>query len=58
MADQTHEQIRIRAHQLWEIAGRPEGREDEFWHEAERELRLSNGANNPEEKADTFLEEC
>ena len=56
MADQTHEQIRIRAHQLWEIAGRPEGREDEFWHEAERELRLSNGANNPEERADTFLE--
>ncbi len=38
MAYPTDEQIRSRAHQLWEEAGRPEGRGDEFWHQAEREL--------------------
>jgi hypothetical protein len=55
MPNTTEEQIRSRAHQLWEIAGRPEGREDEFWHEAERELK-SGGAINPDEKSETFLE--
>jgi hypothetical protein len=28
------EQVRQRAYELWEEAGRPEGRGDEFWHEA------------------------
>lgn len=51
----TEDQIRTRAHQLWEIAGRPEGRDDEFWHEAERELKDGN-TNNPDEKSETFLE--
>jgi Protein of unknown function (DUF2934) len=27
-----------RAYQLWEKAGRPEGRDQEFYHQAEREL--------------------
>lgn len=27
----TDEQIRTRAHQLWELAGSPAGRDDEFW---------------------------
>jgi Protein of unknown function (DUF2934) len=31
--------IRRRAHELWELAGKPDGREDEFWLEAERELK-------------------
>jgi hypothetical protein len=30
--------IRDRAYQLWDQAGRPEGREQEFWYDAEREL--------------------
>jgi hypothetical protein len=34
----TDDQIRERAYQLWEQVGRPEGRADEFWHAAEREL--------------------
>lgn len=34
----TEEQIRNYAHQLWETAGRPEGRDTEFWHAAEVEL--------------------
>lgn len=55
MPTPTEEQIRIRAHQLWDLAGRPEGREDEFWHEAERELK-DRATDNPDEKSDTFLE--
>jgi hypothetical protein len=34
----SEEQIRNYAHQLWEKAGRPEGRSDEFWHQAQIEL--------------------
>jgi hypothetical protein len=30
--------IRERAHKLWEQAGKPEGKESEFWLEAERQL--------------------
>ena len=36
ISDET--KIRDRAYQLWEQAGQPEGRDAEFWHEAEREL--------------------
>jgi hypothetical protein len=32
------DRIRERAHQIWEEQGRPEGRELEHWHEAERQL--------------------
>jgi hypothetical protein len=39
MAKPSEEEIRKRAHELWEQAGKPEGREDEFWHLAEQELR-------------------
>ena len=31
-------QIRNYAYQLWEKAGKPEGRDDEFWRAAEIEL--------------------
>ena len=45
----------IRAHELWEIAWRPEGRDDQFWHQAKREL-MERPTNNPGEKSETFLE--
>jgi hypothetical protein len=32
------EAIRRRAYELWEHAGRPDGRSDEFWHAARLEL--------------------
>lgn len=35
----TEEEIRTRAHELWQLAGEPEGKEHHFWIEAERELR-------------------
>lgn len=31
--------IRQRAHELWAAAGKPDGKEDHFWLEAERQLR-------------------
>ena len=53
MAKPTEEQIRVRAHELWEQAGKPEGRENEFWHQAEKELTQGKTS---EEKSGTFLE--
>jgi DUF2934 family protein len=53
MAKPTEEQIRIRAHELWEKNHRPDGRDDEFWHQAERELSQEV---SPDEKSKTFLE--
>jgi hypothetical protein len=41
--------IRNRAYELWDQAGQPEGREQEFWYEAERELA-------EEEEVDTSAE--
>jgi hypothetical protein len=32
--------IALRAYQLWDAAGRPEGRSEEFYFAAEQELRL------------------
>lgn len=38
--------IRERAHWLWEEAGRPEGRDDEFWRQAEREIEGESGGQS------------
>ncbi|GGI33627.1 MULTISPECIES: DUF2934 domain-containing protein [Bradyrhizobium] len=48
MAFPTEEQIKNKAHELWEKAGRPEGRELEFWHQAERELQEQAERGAPE----------
>jgi hypothetical protein len=34
----NHDGIRELAYQLWLDAGQPEGRDDEFWYQAERQL--------------------
>ena len=39
MEQPTKEQIIHRAYELWEQAGKPDGRDDEFYHLAEQELR-------------------
>ena len=39
MTEPRDEQILNRAYKIWEQHGRPEGREDEFWHLAQQELR-------------------
>jgi hypothetical protein len=43
------------AHQLWEAAGKPDGRDQEFWIEAERQL-AQDTVYNPDETSDRFLE--
>ena len=51
MADEREEKIRQRAHELWENGGKPEGREMDFWLQAERELSADGtkdaGASGP-----------
>jgi len=37
-ARRSREKIRMRAHELWEHHGRPVGRDEEFWFQAEAEL--------------------
>lgn len=44
-----HDEIAVRAYELWEGYGRPEGRDTEIWLEAERQLlgtdpQVNNGA--------------
>lgn len=39
MENPTKDQIIHRACELWEQAGKPEGRDDEFYRQAEQELR-------------------
>lgn len=55
MTSPHEEAIRARAKQLWEQAGRPEGRDQEFWLQAELDLK-KDAASNPDEKSKTFLE--
>jgi Protein of unknown function (DUF2934) len=55
MAQPTEEQIRKRAFELWEQAGKPEGREDEFWNQAQRELQDAEGRGD---QARTATVEC
>jgi Protein of unknown function (DUF2934) len=53
MEKPTKEQIIHRAYVLWEQAGKPEGRDQEFYHQAEKELNQGVAAD---EKSETFLE--
>lgn len=39
MPDVYEDEIRKRAHRLWEEASKPQGKEDHFWLEAERQLK-------------------
>ena len=39
MAKPTEQYIVARAYRLWEAAGMPEGKDEEFWRDAEQELR-------------------
>jgi len=46
--NKQHEAIRTRPYELWEWAGRPTGRDLEFWLRAERELE-DKEAKQPED---------
>jgi hypothetical protein len=54
MVNPTRMEVVRRAYELWEQAGKPEGRDQEFYLEAEREL--SSPAASSDEKSETFLE--
>jgi hypothetical protein len=41
MDTDLHERIRRRAYELWEQEGRPEGRAEEHWSRAEREVQAA-----------------
>jgi hypothetical protein len=43
--------IRQRAHELWEENYRPDGRDEEFWHQAERELAIASADADQGKKA-------
>ena len=43
----AHEVVRARATELWEINGRPAGRDLEFWLQAERELQEAENQADP-----------
>jgi hypothetical protein len=53
MTTPTEEQIIHRAYELWEQAGKPDNRDKEFYHQAEKDL--SQGTTS-DEKSETFLE--
>ena len=44
MSNPTKEQIIHRAYELWEQAGKPEDRDQEFYHQAEKELKGAEDA--------------
>ena len=53
MPTPTQEQIIHRAYELWEQAGKPDSRDKEFYHQAEKDL--SQGTSS-DEKSATLLE--
>jgi len=47
-ARRSTEEIRVRARELWEQHGRPVGRDEEFWLQAESELREGRTGCHPD----------
>ncbi len=46
----SHDEISRKAKELWENYGRPEGRDDEIWLEAERSLAGTSSPRTSEER--------
>ena len=53
MAKPTEQEIAARAYRLWEAAGMPKAKDEEFWHAAEQEL-LNEDKSNPGQTPDTL----
>jgi hypothetical protein len=47
MSEPTQEQIERRVYELWQQAGFPEGRDEEFRRQAEQQLRNQEKSNSP-----------
>ena len=52
MEKQSEEAIRDRAYALWVEAGSPEGEDQRFWHEAERQLANDGDLDTSENATD------
>jgi hypothetical protein len=50
MHDISEEQIRVRAYELWELAGRPFVNDDRFWREADGSLNFCKPATKCERR--------
>ncbi|MHC2467752.1 DUF2934 domain-containing protein [Bradyrhizobium embrapense] len=53
MNGRIDEAVAARAYELWEKAGKPEGRDAEFWHLAEQEL-INEDKSSPLRTPDTL----
>ena len=56
MNEVSEHDIRARAHELWQQAGKPEGKHDEFWLQAEQELKAGKPDPKTLDKAEPRLE--
>jgi hypothetical protein len=45
MPEPTEKEIKNRAYELWERAGRPDGKDEDFYHLAQQELRNEDKSN-------------
>ena len=50
------EELRNYAHQLWEKAGCPEGKSDDFWRQAEIEVDAEGETNEPTPRPAAIIE--
>jgi hypothetical protein len=50
--DRREERIRAKAHELWEEAGRPDGRSDEHWMKAARLIDADQHKEKPMQDGD------
>ena len=50
--DDLEQRVRERAYALWEQAGSPEDRQDEFWHQARAEIEGSGDRNIVREESE------
>jgi DUF2934 family protein len=55
--DDIEHVIRRRAYELWEQAGCPEGRSDEFWHSARAEIEGEGATKAPVDELGPPIEE-
>jgi hypothetical protein len=51
MTGDREAKIRRRAHEIWEEQGKREGRETEFWHQAERKWEAITTGSHPKKTA-------
>ncbi len=47
--DHKVERVKTKAHEIWEREGRPDGRHDEHWRQAEAEVDAESGGSGPNE---------